>query len=467
MIAFVTGVGLGVAIGEPNNGTGPLSSDSPGLGVGLGIRQKVIRVRGSQENVNVALNGMLFYSDSHYRGPASVTIFVSDLGYTDSSFSESLSLVPLVLPPGASSGRGSPSLGEGALTHQVTIPIIVLPVNQLPVWVVPPNATSLVTEEDVELNIIGVGVIDDVDTLQYTLYSRVSVGSVTFNDSLPLNYTVGTGVLDRVTVASGTLVDINRALAHMTYVPKRHFDTIQNHRDYIELTILDNPAAGRGPVGGHNVTTVIYITRVLGVNNPPYITTPGQHQVQLPCEQGPDPVENVNVTCKAVYTVDNIDVFEDVPYTIPVSISDVDIEYTYASALAVTVSSSFGLLSLGPIAGVTFDRGDGVTDPIIQFRASLTATNHALAGLTYVSGLNYYGSDNITITVSDQGFSGRGGPGWDLRTIPLTVWPVNDPVMWSMPVWTPVSDQCVRRVLLSLVVWGLDVAHVLMLWWVV
>ncbi len=58
------------------------------------------------------------------------------------------------------------------------------------------------------------------------------------------------GDLDRTLVATGSLVDINLALANMVYVPRHQFDSVQNHRDFIELTILDNTAAGRGPVNG-------------------------------------------------------------------------------------------------------------------------------------------------------------------------------------------------------------------------
>ncbi len=100
--------------------------------------------------------------------------------------------------------------------------------------------------------------------------------------------------------------------------------------------------------------------------------------------------------------------------------------------MLVQISSPFGLISLGPIGGVAFSRGDGVRDPIVTFHASLAATNIALAGLTYVTSQDYYGSDNITITVSDNGFTGRGGALYDVRVIPLTVYPVNDPVTWCV-----------------------------------
>jgi hypothetical protein len=434
------GVGLGVATGEPRRGLGPQSADFVGLGQGLGVRQAAILFRGPTTRVNNALDGLIFVSDLNYFGNASVTIHVSDLGYTDASFSEGLSLLPLVVPAGASSGRGSPATGQGALTDTVVMPLVVLPVNDVPVWVVPPNVASLVVEEETELHIDGVAVFDDVDSLQYTLYATVDIGSLTMSRSSPnLTFTVGRGLLDRVVVANGTLNDVNRALASMVYVPRRQFDSVQNHRDFITLTILDNPGAGRGPPGGHNVTTVIYVTRVLGVNDKPVIHVPGMHVIMLPdCEEGPIPVKNVNVTCGATYSVDNIEVFEDVPRLIPVSITDLDLDYTYAASVDVTVSSPFGLLSLGPVGGLAFARGDGVRDPIVRFHASLVSTNAALAGLTYVSGPHYYGSDNITITVSDQGFTGRGGALYDVKTIPLTVRPMNDPVSWDMPVRTQV-----------------------------
>jgi hypothetical protein len=56
----------------------------------------------------------------------------------------------------------------------------------------------------------------------------------------------------------------------------------------------------------------------------------------------------------------------------------------------------------------------------------LAAINAALNGLKYTPNLNFFGSDSLTITVSDQGNTGGGGPLTDTHTIDITVNPVND-----------------------------------------
>lgn len=423
---------------ELNHGLKPIASDSVGLGFGIGVRVKTLRLRGTPAYINKALDGMLFYSDLHYRGPAAVSFIVSDLGFTDASFAQSYSLISIPVPPGAQSGRGLNGTSEGPLYYNATIPIIVMPVNRVPEWVVPPNASSLIMQENTELVIDGISVIDDNYGMQYWINITVGIGTVSITNAGLLTFVAGSGTLDSYVYANGTLDDINGALAGLVYKPPRYFQTTQLPRDNITLTITDNPAAGAGPVGGHNVTTIIYITQVYGLNTAPVITVPGMHVIALPCEEGPIPTKNVNVTCGARVSVDRIDVYEDIPSVIPVSIADLDIDYTYAARFDVTLSSPFGLLSLGSTAGLTFLRGDGVKDPIVRFFASVSATNAALAGLVYVSRQDYYGTDNITVTVSDQGYTGSGGAKWDSQMIPLTVWPMNDPVFWAFPVYTKV-----------------------------
>ena len=475
----------------------PLSASFLGAGVDLGVRVPAVTFTGALRYVNDALAGLQFVSAPDYYGPASVTVHVTDSGYTDASFSEALSLLPVDVPAGAQSGRGSAGVGQGPLSDVVTIPLEVLPVNDVPVWVVPPDAASLVVEEDDDLVIRGVRVTDGVDvvdsfdtaglapfegagaeaaiaaaaaaaaaaalgdfafvaaqgfgfvgagggnrsvadlTHNYTLTASVDVGSLTLTESESvLHFVRGRGQLDRATVAVGSLTDVNRALAGMVYTPARDWTSEQEPRDAIRLAIEDNTASGRSPDGAaHNVSTVIYVTRVAGVNDAPVWTVPGQTVVMLPgCENGPVPTKNVHRTCEEVVAVANIDVWEDEPFHIAgVSVDDRDMDESFGARLEITAATARGLVSLGSVAGLRFLRGTGVRDPIVRFQASKAAANAALAGLTYTSQLHYHGYDNVTLTVSDLGYTGRGGPQYDERVIPLTVGPVNDPVTWLLP----------------------------------
>lgn len=77
--------------------------------------------------------------------------------------------------------------------------------------------------------------------------------------------------------------------------------------------------------------------------------------------------------------------------------------------IEITLSSSNGSTTLGNgVAGCTFLVGDGVDNQIMSFRASLTGANRALAGLTYRGKADFYGTDELVVTVDDGGSFGLG-----------------------------------------------------------
>ena len=150
------------------------------------------------------------------------------------------------------------------------------------------------------------------------------------------------------------------------------------------------------------------------------------------CEENPLAPEHIQ--CGSVHQVAVINVVEDEPKHIAgVYVTDLDIDETYGATLEVTVAAWYGKVTLGTIAGLLITRGTGREDTIVSWRGSLNDTNAALDGLTYQSLSNYFGPDNVTITVSDQGYTGRGGAKGDVKTIPITVSPVNDAVRWVLP----------------------------------
>lgn len=75
----------------------------------------------------------------------------------------------------------------------------------------------------------------------------------------------------------------------------------------------------------------------------------------------------------------------------------------------VTFSASNGTISLrNGLVGYIFLVGDGLNDRILAFRASLAGANRALAGLTYRGLPDFYGTDDLIITVDDCGNYGWG-----------------------------------------------------------
>lgn len=96
---------------------------------------------------------------------------------------------------------------------------------------------------------------------------------------------------------------------------------------------------------------------------------------------------------------------------------DVDGEFIFggdpgfvdSGLLEITLYASNGTTSLGAgVTGYTFLVGDGVDDRIMSFRASLAGANRALAGLTYRGKIDFYGIDDLVVTVDDGGRFGQG-----------------------------------------------------------
>lgn len=123
-----------------------------------------------------------------------------------------------------------------------------------------------------------------------------------------------------------------------------------------------------------------------------------------------------------IESVDELTVNEDEISAIPdLSVRDVDLDvdgaYIFggdpgsvdAGLVEITLYASNGTTSLGgDLSEYKFLVGDGVDDGIVAFRASLGGANRALAGLMYRGKIDFYGTDNIVVTVDDGGRFGRG-----------------------------------------------------------
>jgi hypothetical protein len=108
-----------------------------------------------------------------------------------------------------------------------------------------------------------------------------------------------------------------------------------------------------------------------------------------------------------------------------VTVFDVDADPA-AQALQVTLTVLHGTLTLSGTTGLSFTAGDGTSDVTMTFTGTANAINTALSGLSYAPIADYNGSDTLTLTTSDQGSTGTGGPLGDVDTINFTITPVAD-----------------------------------------
>jgi hypothetical protein len=110
-------------------------------------------------------------------------------------------------------------------------------------------------------------------------------------------------------------------------------------------------------------------------------------------------------------------VFSDATYN-PILIDDFD-----ASGLPVRMELTVnnGTLTLGGLAGLTFQTGDGTADAAMTFTGTVDAINAALDGLVFQPTVGYIGTVTLSLTVNDLGNSGSGGPGIVSAQMPIAV----------------------------------------------
>ncbi len=110
-----------------------------------------------------------------------------------------------------------------------------------------------------------------------------------------------------------------------------------------------------------------------------------------------------------------------------ISVADVDADA--GGGLEVSLGVSSGVLTVGTTAATV--TGDGTT--AVSIDGSVAAVNAALNGLTYTPNPNFNGSDSLSVSTSDQGNFGSGGALSDNDTISITIDPVNDAPVNTVP----------------------------------
>src|SRR5204862_508907 len=101
--------------------------------------------------------------------------------------------------------------------------------------------------------------------------------------------------------------------------------------------------------------------------------------------------------------------------------------------LQVTLTATHGKLTLSGVTGLSFTTGDGTADATMTFTGTSANINAALQGLSFSPNHDYNGPATITITTNDQGNTGIGGALSDSDSVAITVDPVNDAPVNSVP----------------------------------
>ncbi|KRV92446.1 retention module-containing protein [Aeromonas veronii] len=278
------------------------------------------------------------------------------------------------------------SLDNGTLGPEVNgiIHVDVSPVNDAPINVLP--TTPQVAQEDQPFVIHGLQV-KDVDAGNSPIKITLSVEHGTLTLPAGSGVTVvgnGTGSL----VLTGTLADLNALLSGGV--------TYQGNSDFYgndALTMVTNDQGNTGSGGALSDTDVLPI-EVQPVNDAPVNQLPGSMTVK----------EDGSLSLSGV------------------SVKDVD---AGSAPVSMVLRVEHGVLTLLGATGAVMVQGAGTSE--ITLVGSLADLNQLLASnLHYEPAKDFWGEDTLTVTTSDQGNTGAGGPLSDTDQVTITVTPEPD-----------------------------------------
>ncbi len=278
--------------------------------------------------------------------------------------------------------------GEYAFSSATeTASILVNAVNDPPQLTLPADQS---VNEDTDLALTGIA-LGDVDagagSLQVTL--SVNDGTLTFGDTSGLAFSSGDGTADASMTFTGTVTDLNAALATLSYRGNLDF----HGTDTLSISVDDQNNTGLG--GALSDSGSLNID-VQAVNDPPQLTLPADQSVN----------EDTDLALTGI------------------ALGDVD---AGAGSLQVTLSVNDGTLTFGDTSGLAFSSGDGTADASMTFTGTVTDLNAALATLSYRGNLDFHGTDTLSISVNDQNNTGLGGALSDSGSLNIDVQAVNDP----------------------------------------
>ena len=142
--------------------------------------------------------------------------------------------------------------GQGN-TDIATVTINVTAVNDAPVIT---NPGAMTADEDTPLVITGISVADaDAGAGAVIVTASVGHGSLTLAQTAGLTFMQGDGANDTVMTFTGTLADVNAALANIDYLSDANYHGV----DGLNIEVNDQGNTGTGPAktDGHSVTIMV------------------------------------------------------------------------------------------------------------------------------------------------------------------------------------------------------------------
>jgi hypothetical protein len=313
----------------------------------------------------------------------SINDALASLNYTPDGDFSGVATINLVLDDNGSTGSGTNMIDtkDIAITVQETAdaPDVIVPGPQ-----------HLV--EDASLTAINGISFTSADEITspgveiYTAELEVSHGIIVLQVDSHLTYQEGTLNGTSRLLFTGKASDINNALKSLTYMAFPDY----NGTDNLTVSVVNSESMG------DNDSVLINIAPL---NDAPRITPPATLSI----------AEDATATAFGAVTFTDVDGLSTTDYT-------------------VTLSISHGTLSLGTQSNLSFLVN---TPKTLQFVGKYGAVTAALALINYAPDANYFGTDNLAISISDGGDTGFGGVQTGHANVLVNIASVNDaPVLY-------------------------------------
>jgi VCBS repeat-containing protein len=286
---------------------------------------------------------------------------------------------------------------DGSLdSNTVTVTITVSAVNDAPVITRP---ASVSVNEDTALAFTGGNAVSiaDVDAASGTMGLTLGVSNGTLTLGTTTGLTVSGNGTNAIT-ASGTLANLNNALATLSYTASLNY----SGSDTLTIGVNDNGNSGSGgPLSDAKSTAIT----VVAVNDAPAVSVPGAQSIN----------EDSTLTFSSGSST-------------AITVADVD---AGAGIVSVTLTSANGTITVGSTAGLNSNSGNGTGN--VTITGTISALNTALEGTVFTPAADFNGTTSVDVTVDDNGNTGAGGALQANASVSITVNAVNDAPVITRP----------------------------------
>ena len=321
------------------------------------------------------------------------------------------------------------------------LPLWVESVLDGPEWMTPLAPLSVNADSDFFFG--GCIQLKDVDNVDSPITIRITVnlGTVSLlqNRQTTIKLLEGTGVQDVEMTLEANLPSLNIALQSLTYRPPRHWYSEKYGTPTVLSLYAEYPEAGGGSL---NASAAVLLVVERKINHTPMIHVPGATYQSYPCESPTGHLpEAVYIQCNRTVSVAVFHVTEDTPVRLSdVTVEDFDDSKYVQSFLVVNISALFGYVSIPTClsSGIRVLSGNpvGNNSHMLSVTGSLISLNRALLSLTYIPPTNYFGSDEIGISVDDMGDGVPSEAKRSNQSIPLWINSVEDEPTLVVPAST-------------------------------